>query len=299
MIRLIANPASGRGRGLRALPAARAAMAAVGVEDVRLTNGPGDEARLVREALDDGCTTLAVLGGDGTWSKVAAALVGAGAAGAACRLAPLAAGSGNDFVKSTGLPASDYGQMAALAVGSGTHRIDLGRVRSAGAERHFLNVAGFGFDAAVLAYMEGVGWLKGDAVYFYAALRQLFGFHGCDARVRVGDADTGWTHQLLIAVGNGRHFGGSFAICPGALLDDGRLDVVAVGDAGAVRRLALFGAATRGRHLGAPEVRAWRAPAVRIEFRAPPLYEADGELHRASGAELELDVVPGAVALVA
>ena len=297
VIRLLANPAAGRGRGFRALPAARAAFAAVGVEDVRLTAGPGDEARLVREALDDGCTTLAVLGGDGTWSKAAAALASAGAG--ACRLAPLAAGSGNDFVKSAGLPARDYARMAALAVGAGARRIDLGRLRSGGQERLFLNVAGFGFDAAVLAYMERVTWLGGDALYLYAALRQLFGFRGAEARVRMAGADAGWATRLLIAVGNGRHFGGSFAICPDARLDDGLLDVVLVGDMGAARRLAVFGAATRGRHVEAPEATAWRAPAVTLEFRAPPLYDADGELHRAPGAEVALDVVPGALTLVA
>lgn len=296
VIRLIANPASGHGRGLRALAAARAAFASIGAEEVRLTAEPGDEARLVREALDDGVDTLAVLGGDGTWSKAAAAIA---AAGARCRLAPLAAGTGNDFVKTAGLPAHDYAHMARLAAGSGARAIDMVRVDSGADGRWCLNVVGFGFDAAVMAYLEGVTWLTGDAAYLYAALRQLLGFRGTEARVRAGDADGGWSTTLMITVGNGRRFGGSFIICPEARLDDGQLDVVTIGNASSGRRLALLAAAMRGKHVEEPEVRTWRAAEVRLEFRAPPLYEVDGELHRAPGAEVALRAVPDAVRLVA
>ena len=35
---------------------------------------------------------------------------------------------------------------------------------------------------------------------------------------------------MMAAVGNGRFFGGGMKICPEARLDDGALDLVAVGD---------------------------------------------------------------------
>ena len=35
---------------------------------------------------------------------------------------------------------------------------------------------------------------------------------------------------MLAAIGNGRFFGGGMKICPDARLDDGVLDLVAVGD---------------------------------------------------------------------
>ena len=53
-LRLLYNPASGRGRGARAIVGIRAAFARCGFTDVRATTHAGDEARLVSEAIDDG-----------------------------------------------------------------------------------------------------------------------------------------------------------------------------------------------------------------------------------------------------
>jgi diacylglycerol kinase family enzyme len=185
--------------------------------------------------------------------------------------------------------------MARLAVSGGSRWIDMARVD----ERAFLNVAGFGFDAAVLAYMETVTWLQGEALYLYAALRQLFGYRGTEVRVRAGAADSGVRTHLMVVVANGRRFGSSFLIAPRAELDDGQLDVVAIGNvAGAGRRLALFAAAMKGQHTAEPEVSEWRAARVELSFREPPVFEADGELHRAARREVVVECVPRAVRLV-
>jgi diacylglycerol kinase (ATP) len=74
LIRIIWNPASGRGRGARAIGGILGAFAAHGVTDARGTRAAGDEARLVHEAIADGVETIVVAGGDGTWSKCAVAL---------------------------------------------------------------------------------------------------------------------------------------------------------------------------------------------------------------------------------
>ena len=289
---LIANPAAGRGRGSRELPRARAAFQAVGVDDARLTSGPGDEARLVREALGAGARTIAVLGGDGTWSKAAAAVV---EAKSDCRLAFLSAGSGNDFVKSLAAPAGDFERMARLCVDGPDRLIDVGRVDSA----IFLNVAGFGFDAAVTARIAATPMLTGQTVYYYSALRELFGYRGIQVR-EADDRATGgnYQHVLTIAFANGRSFGSDFLIAPDARVDDGLLDVVTIGSAGPLRRLALFAAATRGKHLDAPEVRHRRTAIMRITFHGPADYQADGELRRTASGQVEIAIVPKALRVV-
>jgi diacylglycerol kinase (ATP) len=286
-IALIANPVAGRGRAARRLPSVRRAFAAVGVRDVRLTEGPGDEARLARVALDDGCDTIAVLGGDGTWSKVARAVV---TAGGGARLALLNGGTGNDFTKSLDLPADDVQAMARLAAEGVDRAVDMARV----GERLVLNAAGFGFDAAVLATMERTPWLSGAALYHAAALRELFRFRGIPIAVEGAPP----APHLMLVVANGRVFGGTFRIAPAADPTDGALDVVSIAPAGPARRAQLFAAAHGGEHVRYPEVRVVRARALTLRFPEAPLYDADGELVQAEAATVAVECVPGALRVV-
>ncbi len=97
---------------------------------------------------------------------------------------------------------------------------------------------------------------------------------------------------LTIVIANGQWFGGAFRIAPEATLDDGVLDVVAIGDASPFRRARLFGAAPWGRHVHAPEVRYARTRHLTLRFPARPWYQADGELYQAEGTMVAIDVRP-------
>lgn len=291
-VRILYNPASGRGRGARAIGAIRAAFAAYGMTDVRATAAPGDEARLVAEALDDGIGTLVVAGGDGTWSKCAVPLA---RAGSPARMALLAAGTGNDFAKNLGLAATDPAAVArTIATGAPERRVDLGRVD----ERWFLNVAGFGFDVAVLRATLGARLLRGPALYVATALRELRRYEGLDARFPASDAAAAWRRHLLLVFSNGAHFGGAFRIAPDARVDDAALDAIVVEDTAHWRRLPLLARAMRGTHLRDARVTHRRGATFAVAFREPPWCEVDGELHRADRETVEVAIVPGALRVV-
>ena len=293
---LIVNPVAGRGRARRLLASARRAFAELVHGDVRLTARPGDEERLTREAIAAGCTTIVVLGGDGTWSKVAGALV---EAGSRCRLLPLAAGTGNDFPKTLGLPASDFAAMARLAASGASRAIDVGSVEG----RVFVNSVGFGFDVAALEVAARTPWLGGSALYAYAALNLLFRYRGVHAELLdapPGDAPPAFQHLLALVLANGPRFGGSFIIAPDAQLADGRLDAVSIRDASALRRIGLLAAVKRGRHTrGHVGVEARQLSRAWTRFPEAPLYEIDGELIRARSATLEIRCLPAALRVAA
>ncbi len=292
-IRVIWNPASGRGRGARMIDAMRAAFAAEGITDLRQTECAGDEARLVREAIADGVGTMVVAGGDGTWSKCATALA---RAGSPARMAFVAAGTGNDFAKNLRAPARDPAAMARLVARGGTERrVDLGRVD----DHWFLNVAGFGFDVAVLRRSERMPLVRGPARYVMAAFAELLGYPGLDARVAgmPGGGDA-WRRELLLAFSNGKEFGGTFRIAPAARVDDGALDAVLVGDGSRLGRIPLLGRAARGTHGRHPNVRIAAGARFTVEFREAPWCELDGELQRCAAPTVEVASVPGALRVV-
>lgn len=286
---LIANPAAGGGKSGRLLPTVRRAFDGVGVRQTLVTSAPGDEAACVRRALDGGADTIAVLGGDGTWSKATAAIIAAGA-GERCRVALLAGGTGNDFVASVGAPARAWVTMARMAAEGPDQPMDCARVDG----RHVLNVAGMGFDAAVIESLHGRTF-GGALRYRIAALRQIFRYRpiSCDP----GDGD-GARPLLLLAIANGRRFGGGMIIAPHADPGDGMLDLIAIEDAQPLRRLELFRAVGRARHIGMHEVTSRRAERAVIHFQSPPVFQTDGELHRATAASIEVECVPAALRVV-
>lgn len=290
---VITNPASGRGRGARALPRVRAAFAAVGVTDVRTTASAGGEARAVHAALDDGATTIAVAGGDGTWGRCAAALV---ESGADASMAFLSGGTGNDFAKNLPAPSHDYEAMARLITGRHAEwRSDMGCITHAGGRDLFLNVAGFGFDVAVLERSLRGGRLRGSAVYIAAAVRELFAYPGFALR-RDGAPPR---EAMMLVISNGLNFGGAFRIAPEARVDDGLLDIVEIGDVHGLARVPLFARALRGAHLTDPRVVGDRAAACELAFDAPPAYEIDGEICSATSSVVRASCLPRALRIVA
>jgi diacylglycerol kinase (ATP) len=290
---VIVNPAAGRGRGARTLPAVREAFAAVGVSDVRTTEAREDERAVARRAIDEGFTTLVAVGGDGTWGNVANAIVNSRAD---VRLALIAAGTGNDFAKTVGAPMRDIPRTARLAVADATEvRVDVGKIE----DQYFLNITGFGFDIAVLEDIPRIKLLRGDAVYLVSALRQLFSYGGVDITIESAARKRENVRHLMLVIANARNFGGAFKIAPEASLSDGKLDAISIHDAGAMQRVSLFAAAVKGTHGSKPGVVIEQSSRFVLKFGAPPAYETDGEYRQAKNAELEVRSVPGALRVVA
>ena len=285
------NPQSGKGRGARLVGPVLRALSAGGSLAVEhgVTAKAGDEAGLAREAIGRGFRRIVAVGGDGTWSNVANAILASQVPGVSLGL--VGSGTGCDLAKSLGIPARDVDACARIVRGGHTRTIDVGRVEG----RFFLNVVGFGFDIAVIEDSWRVRYLTGELLYFYCALRQIYSFPGFPVEISAEGAPARRQDLLMLVIANARVFGGGFEIAPRADLADGRLDAVAFGNMGLLRRLRLIGQLRRGAHESAPEVATTTAASFRLRFEAPPAYETDGELNRAKAAEIRVDAVPGAL----
>jgi diacylglycerol kinase (ATP) len=291
---VVFNPQAGKGRGARLIDPLLDALAAEGLAvEHASTSGKGDEARLTTQALAAGCRTIVAVGGDGTWSNVADALLHSAERDAVLGLVP--AGTGCDLARSLGIPPRDLRGCARLIRQGTTRVIDVGRIEG----RHFLNVAGFGFDVAVIEDSWKVRSLSGSLLYLYCALRQLRAFPGFPVEIEADGGPPVPERLMMLVIANGRVFGGGFRIAPRAALDDGRLDAMAFRDMKLPRRLGLMARLLRGTHEAAPEVVASRARAYRLRFDAPPAYERDGEWNQSLGSELLVESVPGALRVIA
>lgn len=288
---LIVNPAAGRGAVGANLQSVRSAFAAHGIDEVYETTAPGDEERLAARAVRDGVQTIVAVGGDGTCGRVANAIL---QSASECRLAVVPAGTGNDFAKTLGVSRHAPEQVADLVAVGDARQIDIGLADG----HYFLNSCGFGFDASVLEATSRVRFLKGDAVYIYSALRQLFTYRGVEVSVS-GAPGVKSGSMLMVTVSNGRWLGGAFKIAPQASVLDGKLDACFLGDSNVMQRMKLFLGAMRGTHIGMPSVSVAGIQELSLTFPENPLMEVDGELRRAQSRTVNLKCVPRALSVVA
>lgn len=288
---LILNPAAGRGRGNRLLPELRRRFSRAPDTEIAVTRAAGDEETAAEQALSRGSDTVVVAGGDGTCARVARVIL---ASRSPCRLAIVPCGTGNDFAKMLGVLDLPPGRIADLVEAGIATRVDVGRTN----EHYFLNSCGFGFDASVLAATQRVRFLKGNAVYILAALRQLLAYQAVNVAVRTS-AGSRSRKLLMLTVSNGGFLGGAFRIAPDASILDGQLDVTSFGDGNIRARIEIFARAFRGTHAALPSVLTERASAMRFEFPEPPMMEVDGELRRAGSSVVEIECLPQALSVIA
>jgi diacylglycerol kinase (ATP) len=291
MIHVIINPAAGRGRARRMRPSIEAALAQL--HDVRImeTRSSGEETQLAAVAVRSGAERILIVGGDGTCSRVADVLVRAKSSSA---VAVIPCGTGNDFAKTLGLGHLSVTEILGLISEGESTRIDVGS-----ADGHlFINSCGFGFDPSVLEASNRVRFLNGDAVYIYAALRQLFTYRGIEVSANGvhGESDG---RMLMVTVSNGRWLGGAFRIAPRASVLDGKLDACFVSDSNLSSRVKLFVRAMAGNHLAMPSVSSACVEELTLTFAGNPSMEMDGELRRATSRTVRIECIPKALTVIA
>lgn len=254
------------------------------------TSSAEDLARRVRGAVAEGCARVLVIGGDGTLHHAAQALVGARSI-----LGIVPVGRGNDFARALGIP-KEIPLAASAALYGSPKTVDVGVV----AGRYFTTVAGVGIDAEVVRHVEGAARrLPGACTYPFALMMALRGFR--PPALRIGH-DTGVIHGriMLAAVANTGFFGRGMLIAPGAVPNDGMLDLVVVDAISKLRLLTLFPRVYRGHHIGLPSVRVHRSRTVSMTSDVPLTVQADGErFSEGIAGSLEFGVMRGALLVAA
>jgi YegS/Rv2252/BmrU family lipid kinase len=263
---LLVNPHSAHGRTLKLLPRVEQELDALRIPfRVERTRGLEDGADRALRAVEAGEVPV-VISGDGLIGAVGGAM-----AGSETPLGIVPGGRGNDLARVLGIPDDPAGAVAVLAAGE-TRRIDVGEANG----KRFLGIVSVGFDSEANRLANETGFMRGNLVYAYAALRTLLTWKPGRFTLRVGDERVRFT-GYSVSVANSRAFGGGMYIAPGAELDDGEFDIVTVGEVGKLRFVGNLPKVFKGTHVDEDEVRVFRAPQLELSASRPfPVY-ADGE----------------------
>lgn len=219
-------------------------------------------------------TLVVAAGGDGTINTVINALHDAQSTAA---LGVLPLGTGNDFCRSLGIPLDPYDALRVIVAGHG-RAIDLGVIDLGHGEQRFGNVAAGG--NADQMKQQVTSELKekwGALCYVRGAVAALANLQGYETTLTIDEHASEVLPLWNIVVANGEFSGGGMAVAPGASVDDGWLDVVAVLDGTPLDVASLAANFVLGSFLEHDNVRHWRAKRVQIRSQPPMKFSLDGE----------------------
>lgn len=221
---IVINPISGRhGRRVNVAGERRTLAERIvnenGVDaEIQTTQHRGHAREIAAGFVARGVDRVIAWGGDGTVNEVAGPLIATTSA-----LGIVPSGSGDGFARGIGIPRHPEAALH-LALTAPPKSVDVGYL----GERHFLNVAGIGFDAAVGNVFNRRK--KRGAVGYLTAFSLVWRYQPQVCRLEL-DGQSLEGERFLIVFANGREYGNGVIIAPDANFTDGRLDALIV-DAG-------------------------------------------------------------------
>lgn len=304
----VVNPRSGGGSTGRTFGSIhRTIERALGAVEIATTERPGHGIELARQAALAGHPLVVAVGGDGTIHEVVNGLLAARSGDRADastfpELGIIGQGTGGDFRKS--LDIEHRLDRYIEAITSGKRRtIDLGRFTGGGTVDHyFVNILSVGMGGLVDRYVAGTPrWLGGQAAYLGATVKALL--HARLGHVRCTVTNDGTTEQhdirsFMIAICNGKYFGGGMKVAPMADIDDARLELVALGATSKLGFVTTSGSIYSGEHVRQKGTVHLRGQKMKLELvnddaKESFLLDVDGE--PMGTLPLEIEVVPRAL----
>lgn len=232
---VIVNPVAGSGRGLIDFPQISRLLRNDDIRhDAVFTEHKHHATELTVTAANQGYRRIIVIGGDGTLNEVVNGLfIQKAVEPCEILLAVIAVGTGNDWVRTFGIP-QHYSEAIRAIREERSFLQDVGTVTYTESHytqtRYMVNVAGLGFDAHVIStfnHLKMKGY-KGGWMYLYSILKSYFRYKSSGARIWVDDKVVFNDLMFSLAIGICKYNGGGVQQLPNALADDGLLDLTII-----------------------------------------------------------------------
>jgi YegS/Rv2252/BmrU family lipid kinase len=300
----VVNPVAASGRIKREWPSILRTIEAEysPAVDFEFTKAPGGATALARHALKAGYDVVASVGGDGTLNEVVNGFFEDDSpVNPSASLGLVSLGTGSDFVKTLGIPRNLRSYVATLKQGK-ARPIDTVRSVVTAADgsrlvRHFINVGEFGSGGAVVEKVNRTTKAFGGRVSFlWGIFTTLPGYKNRRITYSVDGAQERTEVLNNFVVANGRFFGGGLNPAPDALLDDGLMDIVTLGDLRFREVLFNIGKLRDGTYLSNPKVKLVRGKRIVARSEEKVLIDEDGEM--VGGLPAEFEVVPQSISVI-
>ncbi|MDD2435582.1 MAG: diacylglycerol kinase family lipid kinase [Bacilli bacterium] len=223
------------------------------------TNHPKDATELTKlYCHHQEPTVIYSVGGDGTLSEIVNGIVGSKA-----MLGIIPAGSGNDFIRTL----SDCDKEIT--------KIDVGKVN----EHYFINIASIGIDAEIANNVTKFKKLKIPKSWIYNAsiIYTLGQYQHKQINYHLNDKQNNKSITLM-AICNGRYYGGGFCLAPNALINDGLFDIYLVD---AMPKYKIPGALLKLKkqlHEQLPVIHKYNSNHIKVEAEERLICNVDGEI---------------------
>lgn len=281
---LVINPVAGQGRGASVGTHVAGYLNSRGIKyEIIIGRNGIDQADSLQRFLDRNpdCSGVIAVGGDGllhlVLQKVTPAQV---------PLAVIPAGTGNDFVRTLGWLLEDVDAILEAVLSKKPSSVDLGLVDG----EWFAAILSTGFDSIVNEKANAMSWPKGPMKYNAAIAIELPRFKPHHYEIVLDDRTIS-TQAMLIAVSNGRSYGGGMLVCPQADVSDGYFDVMVLHPVSKLEFIKVFPRVFKGTHITHPAVEIVRSKSVNIT--ADAVAYADGE--RIGQLPVSAQCIPGAL----
>jgi diacylglycerol kinase (ATP) len=199
--------------------------------------------------------------------------------------AVMPAGTGNDIVRTLGWSLDEIDGYLDRVTSEPAQPFDLGNVDG----EWFAAILSTGFDSVVNERANALSWPKGPQRYNVAIALELPKFKPLTYEITL-DTHSFETEAMLIAIGNGRSYGGGMYVCPQAQMHDGLFDIMVLEPVSKIEFLKVFPKVYSGSHINHPKVKMYRS--ARVSLVADAVAYADGE--RIGTAPISAECVRGA-----
>jgi len=289
---LVVNPKGGARQGMAVLHQVGPLFATAGAElTVHVTTAPGHARQIAATAPLERCAGFCVIGGDGTLHEAVNGLLLR--PGPRPPLGVIPGGTGNSVAQHLGC--SEPPDAARRILAGAVRPLDVLRTTAAGETAHCVNIVGWGAVTDINRTAERLR-LLGPPRYAVAALWQLLRPRCRPARLTL-DGQERQGRFTLIAGCNTKFTGKGMKLAPDAELDDGRLDLIVVGQVSRRQMLQVLLRVFRGTHAALPGVECHRVRSFAITADGGTGLNLDGELRGRTPVTVEL--LPGALRIFA
>lgn len=300
----IVNPVAGNKRGGQRWGIIDMMLRAAGFEyDVTFTSHALDAIEITREAIKCGYDRIVAVGGDGTLNEVVNGFftVDGRLINPSAGLLLIPVGTGSDFARMFDINASNECALKLMSLTQGQD-CDVVRTSFCGNNgektvRHYINIADVGMGSETCARVNRSSKVLGGFWSFLlAALYTLITYRNRHLTVLLDGNEKYSGPCCLVAVGNGRYFGGGMKIAPEAMVNDGLLDVIMVKNFGKLELILNIAKVYRGAHLSHPKVDFDRGTRVNIISHDKVYLEMDGE--PVGQVDIEFEILPAGIKIM-